>query len=420
MAAFGPRFAPLCVVLALCVSGMAQKRLPALVDGTVIHEKGAYLQEGPLHVQGKVKISGIELDLRGPVTVAAGAELELDDVKILVSDPPKSSNGASGLHCNGPAAITIRHSTMEATGSAHPIWWLQGKLTVDDFQTVNSEFHLDHVQASLTNFHIFELEISNSSQVVGKHLRLVFLSTHTGEDEKLEFSDIPSNQPFSRTMPMGSLAKADLSDTSAKLFLIYVHGQSDVTLKHVGRAQLAIFPRCKGSLTLPHGSVGSTATPLIIPDPKVSDCPFRFSLAEVNADTWDVYAGEGADLTFLNSVIDELNADHDAKVSVRDSEVYADWMSLGGTANLKVENSTVGAQRLAAERPDLATSQVRLAGQAEATFSHVKFDCGIVAGENSHLVITDSVLPPKYIRVAEKATVKTVPSLAVDESGKER
>jgi hypothetical protein len=419
MTALSAKLVHLCLVLALAMPAIAQKQLPPLVNGTVIDDKGAYRQDGPLHVQGKVKIRGINLDLRGPIKVAAGAELELDQVKIRVSDPPDSSNGASGLRCEGAATITIRHSTMAATGSAHPIWWLQGKVSVDDFQTVNSEFHLDHVQASFTNFSIFELEISRSSDVAGKHLRLVFLSTHTGEDEKLEFSDIPTNRPFSRKMRMGSLAKADLSDTSAELFLIYVHGLSDVTLNRIGRAQLAIFPNCRGSLTLPHGMVGSIASPVIIPDPKASDCPFRLRLAEVNADTWDVYAGAGTDLTFTNSVIDELNADGDAKISVRDSEVYADWMSLGGTAKVKVENSAVGAQHLAAERPDLATSQVRLSAQAAAIFNHVKFDCGIVAAGNSNLVITDSLTPPKYIRRAEKATVRTEPSLSIEEPGKE-
>ena len=420
MAVSSRSIASWCLVLSLSVPALAQKRLPPLVDGTVLNEKGAYRHDGPLRIEGKVKMSGIDLDLRGPVTVAGGTELELNEVKILVSDPPDSSNGASGLRCEGPATITIRHSTMAVTGSAHPIWWLRGKVVVDDFQTANSEFHLDHVQASFTDLSIFELEISRSSDVIGKHLRLIFLSTHTNEDEKVEFSDIPSDDPFSRKMRMGSLAKADLSDTSAKLFLIYVHGKSDVTLSRIGRAQLAMFPGCRGSMMLPHGMVGSPAAPLIVPNPKTSDCPFRFRLAQVNADTWDVYAGADANLTFTNSVIDELNADDHAEVSVRDSEVYADWMSLGGAAKLKIENSTVGAERLAAERPDLATSQVRLSGQAQAIFDRVKFDCGIVAAGNSNLVVTNSSTPPKYIRRAERATVRTDPLLSIEETGKER
>ncbi|HEX4785773.1 MAG TPA: hypothetical protein VH350_15640 [Candidatus Sulfotelmatobacter sp.] len=367
-----------------------------------------------------MRIQGIDLDLRGPITVDAGADLELQNVNIQVSDPPDSANGASGLRCAGPARITIRNSRMSASGSAHPIWSLQGNLTVDDFQTVNSEFHLDHVQAELTNFAIFELEISHSSAVVGKNLRLVFLSTHTGDDEHLDFSDIPADRPFSRKLRMGSLAEADLTDTSAQLFLLYVHGKSDVALNRIGRAQLAFFPSCRGTLTLPHGRVGSATSPVVIPDANGSDCPFRFRMIDVNADTWDVYAGGEADLTFTNSVIDELTADGHAKVSVRDSDVYADWLSLGGDAHLRVEHSSVGARRMAAQRPDLATSQVRLGGHSEARFDRVKFDCGVVAAGASNLVIRDPVISPKYIRQADGATVKTEPSLPVEKSRKER
>ena len=408
------------IALSIAVPAVAQKTLPPLANGTVIQEKGVYRRDGPLRIEGKVKITGIDLDLRGPMTVAAGADLELDHVNLQVSDPSNAANGTSGLRCEGPAKITIRNSKMTETGSAHPIWRLEGELNVDDFQTQNSEFHLDHVKANLTNFSIFELEISRSSEVVAKHLRLVFLSTHTGEDEKLEFSDIPAKRPFSRKMRMGSEALADLTDVEAQLFLVYVHGRSEVNLNRIERAQLAMFPTCHGTVTLPHGLVGSAASPVIIPDPKVSDCPFRLRLTEVNADTWDVYAGAGADLTFTNSVIDELNADGKARISVRDSEVYADWMSLGGDAKVNVERSVVGAQRLAAERPDLATSQVRLSGNAEAAFDRVKFDCGVVAAGNSKLRITNSVVPPKYVRQADKAVVNTQPSLPIAQSAKDR
>jgi hypothetical protein len=309
---------------------------------------------------------------------------------------------------------------MAAIGSAHPIWSLRGTVTVDDFQTVNSEFHLDHVQAQLTDFSIFELEISHSSEVVGKHLRLVFLSTHTADNERLEFSDIPADQPFSRKMRRGSLAQADFTDTSAQLFLLYVHGKTQVILNRIGRAQLAIFPRCRGILSLPRGKVGTSASPVFIPDANASDCPFRFQLADVNADTWDVYAGGDAELTFKNSVIDELTADGHAKISVRDSELYADWLSFAGDARLSVEESTVGAQRLAAQRPDLATSQVRLGDRSHASFHHVKFDCGIVAGGNSTVIVRDPLLSPTYIRQMDAATVSTEPALPVERAGKER
>jgi hypothetical protein len=141
-------------------------------------------------------------------------------------------------------------------------------------------------------------------------------------------------------------------------------------------------------------------------------------LIEVNADTWDVYAGGNADLTFTNSIIDELTAGDHARISVRDSDVYADWLSLGGDAQLQVDHSTVGAQRLAAQRPDLATSQVRMNGHSRATFDHVRFDCGLVATEDSITVIRDPVASPQYIRRSGHATVKTAPSLQVEDMGK--
>lgn len=402
-----------------CLPVLAQKPLPPLKDGTVINERASYRQDGPLQIQGRVRIQGIDLDLRGPITISAGADLELQDVSIRVSDPPDAPNGTSNLRCQGPAKITIRHSKMMAVGSAHPIWWLTGDVKVHDFQTVNAEFHLDHAKAQLSDFSIFELEISHSSQVVAQHLRLVFLSTHTDDEETLKFSDIPADRPFSKKLRMGSLAEADLTDASAQFLLLYLHGRSQAELNGIGRAQLAIFPSCHGTLTLPHGILGSPTSPVIIPDANASDCPFRFTLKDVNADTWDVYAGQNADLTLRNSVIDELTADGHAKVSVRDSEIYADWLSWTGDAKLLVEKSTVGAQRLAAQRPDLATTQVRLGGNSEATFDHVKFDCGIVAAGNSSLFIRDPVISPQYIRQLDAATVKTEPRLPVDKLGKE-
>lgn len=415
----------LLLLLAVAVPTQAQRTLPELRDGTVvggtvIEGRSDYRHDGPLRIEGRVKLKGISLDLRGPVTVAPGATFELEDVNLRVSDPPHSPNGTSGLRCEGPAKIIIRRSTMVPEGSAHPMWGLRGEVTVDDFQTVNSEFHLDHVQAKLDNLKIFELEISHASQVVAHHLRLVFLSTHTAEDERIEFSDIPADRPFTQKLRMGSQAVADLSDTTAQLFLLYVHGKSDVGLKRIGRAQLAMAPDCRGKLTLPHGSVGTEKTPVVIPAPGDSSCPFRFRLVDVNADTWDVYAGGKADLTFTASVIDELTADGNSKIAVQDSEVYADWLSLGGDAELHVRNSTVGALRLAGARPDLATSQVRLNGRSSATFDHVTFDCGVVAGEDATLVIHDSVTSPQYIRRLDRAVVRTDPPLPHEDQNKRK
>lgn len=399
------------LVLSLIFADTAfgQKPLPALRDGTVVDEKAEFRHDGPLTISGRVKLKGISLDLRGPITVAAGADLELDDVRIKVSDPPGLPNGSSGLRCEGPAKIQIRRSSMVPEGSAHPIWQLQGDLAVYDFQSKNSEFHLDHVQATLQKFTIFELEISRSSHVVGRHLQLIFLSTHTGDDDKLEFSDIPADQSFSRKLDMGSRASADLTDTTAHFFLVYVHGSSDVRLNKIGRAQLAIMPACKGSLKLPHGLVGTWKAPLIVPEPGASNCPFRLQLSEVNADTWDVYAGGDADLTFTNSVIDELTGNGHARLVVRNSDIYADWLSLGGDANLQVDHSTVGALRLVAKRPDLATSEIRLAGHSHAIFDQTRFDCGVVAADNSTLIIRNSVTSPKYVHQSHQATVSQEP-----------
>jgi hypothetical protein len=403
------------LLLPLALPASGQQNLPDLRDGSVVSGNQRYQQNGPLRISGHVKLKGISLDLRGPVLVAKGAKLELDHVAVHVSDPPGTANGTSSLRCEGPATITIHQSTMTVEGSAHPIWWLQGDVTVNGFETKNSEFHLDHVHADFRQFEIFELEISHESQVVGRNLELVFLSTHTADNERLDFADIPADRPFSKKLRMGSSANADLSDTTTQFFLLYVHGSSDVSLSRIGRAQLAIAPSCRGTFTLPHGNVGSPATPIFVPAASASDCPFRLRLTEVNADTWDVYAGDGADLVFTDSVIDELTASGKARINVRNSEVYADWLSLTGESQLKVAHSTVGAQRLASQRPDLATSQIRLSGHSQASFDQVKFDCGIVADENSSVVIRNSVTSPGYIRRSRNATVNADPPLPVED-----
>ena len=112
----------LCIAIVIPVPAVAQKSLPPLANGTVIQGKGLYRHDGPLRIEGKVKLSGMDLDLRGPITVAAGADLELDHVNLQVSDPSNAANGTSGLRCEGPAKITIRNSKMTETGSAHPMW----------------------------------------------------------------------------------------------------------------------------------------------------------------------------------------------------------------------------------------------------------------------------------------------------------
>jgi hypothetical protein len=76
---------------------------------------------------------------------------------------------------------------------------------------------------------------------------------------------------------------------------------------------------------------------------------------------------------------------------------------------LKVDHSTVGALRLATQRPDLATSEIRLFGHSHAAFDHVNFDCGVVVADSSSIVVHDSVTSPKYIRRSGGATVTTTP-----------
>ena len=395
----------ICILLVLSVPSFAQTPLPELKGGRVVAGPGQYRHDGELRIQGKVTLRHLDLDLRGPIRVASSSTFELDDVHLTVSDPPGAQHGISGLDCEGPAKIVIRNSTMAPAGGAHPMWRLRGDLQVDNFQTVNSEFHLDHVTAALHQLKIFELEISHASQVEGDGLELVFLSTHSSDDDHLEFADVPADKPFSKRLALGSDAAADLTNARVEMFLLYVHGHAQAELSRMGRVQLAMFPECKGTLRLPQGRVGSDQQPVVVPEPSVSDCGFRFTLKDVNVDTWDVYAGGSADLTFLDSRIDELNADDHAKITVRDSVIYADWLGTAGRAQLKIENSTVGALSLAKERPDLATSEIHLGGQSHSVFSGVRFDCGIVAKDQATAEINDMTAPPKYVRQSGKAAV---------------
>jgi len=396
-----------CGLLTPLLAFAAEKPLPPLHDGVVVTGPGDFRHDGELFIDGHVSLSNLVLDLHGPIRVAAGATFELHNVDLTISDPPGAPNGTSGLRCEGPAHVIVRDSKMAPAGSAHPMWRLQGNLEVENFQTKNSEFHLDHAQAKLDKFRIFELEISHASQVLAHDLDLVFLSTHSGDDDHLQFADIPSDKPFSATLKMGSQASAELHDANFHLFLIYIHGHSELTLRRMGRLQMAIFPECHGSFTLPHGTVGTAAQPAIFPAPGASNCPFRISMSEVNLDTWDVYAGGDADLTFSDSLIDELTANGKAKITVRNSDLYADWLAAAGDAQLRIEKSTVGALRLVNERPDLATSQVRLTGNSQAFFSQVRFDCGIFAADHSRVEIDHPVTAPKYIQHSGSAVVRT-------------
>lgn len=395
------------VLLAAVVTAspaFADRPLPALHDGLTV-SGGTYRHDGPLHVQGRVTLRNLTLELHGPIEVAEGARFELDGVTLNVADPPSSQNGVSGLRCIGPAQILVRNSTMQPIGTAHPMWGIRGTVTVHNFSTTNSEFHLDHAQAQLDGLKIFELEISHESRVTGNGLDLVFLSTHSSDDDRLSFADIPVDRRFSQKLSLGSGASADLHDAQVQIFLLYIHGAAKASLANLDRVQLALFPRCNGTLTLPHGRIGSAATPVNFPDQRASDCPFQLQLKNVNVDTWDVYAGGKADLTFQDSLIDELVADGDAQIRVKNSDLYADWFVVGGRARVTVENSTVGALRLASQRPDLATSEIHVNGNGFARFSSVRFDCGVVAGDHATVEIERPSARPAYVRTSGNAKV---------------
>lgn len=392
--------------LLFSATALAEKPLPPISAGAVLSGPGEYRHDGELFVQGGLTLKQMTLNIHGPIRVAAGATLVLEDVHLIVSDPEGAANGISGLQCEGPAHIIVRHSTMEPAGTAHPMWGLQGDVEVDGFTTSNSEFHLNHVKAQLNNLKIFELEISQQSQVTAHGLNLVFLSTHTSEDDHVRFENIPVDKPFTQTLALGSGARAQLTDARIQIFLLYMHGHAEAQLAHIDRVQLAISPQCDGALRLRKDRLGSASTPFLIPDVKTSNCPFRISLNDVNVDTWDVYASGQSKLDFEDSQIDELIASDHATISVHHSNVYADWLGISENASLTIEDSTVGALSLASQRPDLATSQIRISGHGRASFSKVRFDCGIVASDDASVSITQSVAPPKYTRHSPNAVIK--------------
>ena len=386
---------------------LAQKALPPVHDGAVLSGPGEFRHDGELFIEGRVTLRHMTLHLRGPIRVGAGAILEFDDVHLLVSDETGAPNGTSGLRCEGPAHVTILRSTMVPEGAAHPMWQLKGDVDVDGFATTNSEFHLDHTHARLKGLKIFELEISHESRVTAHGLQLVFLSTHTGEEDHLQFEDVPVDRAFTRTLDLGSGAHAELTDARIQYFLLYVHGRSSAELSHMERVQLALSPDCEGTLHLLKGRLGSAAEPEVFPKPHASNCPFHIGLNDVNVDTWDVYAGRHAKLTLNDSQIDELIASGSADIKVVNSTVYADWLGVNDGAKMTIENSTVGALSLAGRRPDLATSQIRVTGRGHAEFTKVRFDCGIVAEDDAFVSIAQALRPPKYMRKSGHAVIRT-------------
>lgn len=396
----------LLALLVLPAAGRAERPLPLVHDGVVLEGPGEFRHDGELFIHGRVVLRKMTLHLHGPIRVTAGSTLELDGVHLVVSDPDGAPNGTSGLTCEGPAHLIVRRSTMVPAGNAHPMWFLQGDLEVEDFATSNSEFHLSRVEAKLDRLKIFELEISHQSRVTARGLDLVFLSTFSSDDDHLRFEGIPVDRAFSRNLDLGSGARAQLTDSRLQIFLLYVEGHTEASLADMDRVQLAIFPECSGKLSLPRGRLGSAANPSVFPDTKASDCPFRISLENVNVDTWDVYAGGHASLTLYDSQIDELGASGHATIAVNHSNVYADWLGVADDASVTVEDSTVGALSLASQRPDLATSQIRVSGRGRASFSRVRFDCGIVAADDATVSIIHAVTPPKYARHTGNSVIR--------------
>jgi len=203
--------------------------------------------------------------------------------------------------------------------------------------------------------------------VTSRRLDLVFLSTHSSDADRLQFTDIPVDRAFTRSLKLGSGARV-LIDSRIQIFLLYIHGHAQADLTRMDRVQLALSPECDGTLRLPRGRLGSAAQPAVFPAASSSNCQFRIRLNDVNVDTWDIYAAGHAKLEVENSQIDELTAGEHASIVVRDSTVYADWLAISGDANVNVQSSTVGALRLVSQRPDLATTQIRVSGRGRATF----------------------------------------------------
>jgi hypothetical protein len=61
---------------------IAETPLPLVHDGAVLTGPGEFRHDGELFIQGKVTLRQMKLALHGPVRVAAGATLELDDATL--------------------------------------------------------------------------------------------------------------------------------------------------------------------------------------------------------------------------------------------------------------------------------------------------------------------------------------------------
>jgi hypothetical protein len=383
--------------------------LPPLTDGVTVVGPGAYSFSGELTVAGTVTLRDLTLYLTGPAQVRAGAQFTLDRVHLVIADPPGSPNGTSRLTCDGPAHLIVSDSSLRPSGAAHPIWRWQGSVEMRRFQTHNAELRLSQTEAILEDTHYFELEISGGSNVRASRVSVVFLSTRNGPDEDLTFAQIPAARAFSSHLALGEGSSAAWDDSRLEILLVYLRGTARALFERVERTQIAfMLEGGSGTYRLPRGRLGTAAAPYRVPSPGdgVAGGP-GVTLIDTGVDTWDAYisGGPGTRYRFVESVIDELIVRGSAEVQVERSLLYADWLKLQDDAVLEVNDSTVGALSLAPERPDLATSQVALDGRARGHFHRVRFDCGILAREDSVVTLEEAVAPPLGMTAVDRARI---------------
>jgi hypothetical protein len=129
------------------------------------------------------------------------------------------------------------------------------------------------------------------------------------------------------------------------------------------------------------------------------------ALVDLGVDTWDAYlsGGPGSHYSFVDSMIDEMAVSGQVHAEVDRSVLYADWLALRDEAARWVRDSTIGALSLVGERADLATSQVKVDGTAQAHFQRVRFDCGMLARGSSRVTVEDSLVPPTYATATDHA-----------------
>ena len=84
----------------------------------MINAKTKFRHDGPLSIASKVKLKEISLDLRGPTTLAPGADLELDILHMLAScqRAPGADKGRPAMEKSGPVTTTEPWLPVEEAG----------------------------------------------------------------------------------------------------------------------------------------------------------------------------------------------------------------------------------------------------------------------------------------------------------------